>query len=53
MNPDSQTQVEDLEKILKSRKQINQLNTLILQRSISLSPDPVKEVDGIKFNHKF
>lgn len=39
--------------MLKSKKQSNHPKTLILQRSITLSPEPIKTVDGIKFDLKF
>ena len=55
INPDpgQETPIEDPEKTLKSKNQSNHPKTPILQRSITLSPEPVKTVDGIKFDLKF
>ena len=52
-NPDPQIPLEDPKKILKSRKQGNRPKSPILQRYISLSIDPFKTVDGIKFDLNF
>jgi hypothetical protein len=52
-DPDPHIPIEDPEKILKSRKQTNHPKTPILQRCISLSPELVKTMDGIKFDLKF
>ena len=52
-DPDPKTPVEYLERILKTKKQGNQQDIRVFQRSISLSSNPIKIVDGIKFDLKF
>ena len=52
-DPDPKTPVEDLERILKTKKKSNQSDIPIFQRSISLSSYPIKIGDGIKFDLKF
>ena len=52
-DPDPKTPVEDPERILKTKKKSNQSDIPIFKRSISLSSNPIKTVDGIKFDLKF
>ena len=51
-DPDFYEPVDDLENILRFRKQSHNSQSPVLERSFSLESEPVKTVDGIKFDLK-
>ena len=52
-DPDPKTLVEDPERILKEKKQSDQSDLPIFQRSTSLVSDSIKILDSLKFDLKF